>query len=139
MKNPKSLIVSAVVVLLIYMATLMVPPGWITYLLSAPAYIVLALTALARINDIKPEQEELRWDFRRNGLALTGAVAIMYLVGPLFDQYPSWRATLIAWGVALVWLTTPGMPPWWKWMTEEHVDLHLWDKLKAFAKSLFGK
>lgn len=139
MKNPKSLIVSAAVVLLIYMATLMVPPGWITYLLSAPAYIVLALTALSHINDIKPEQEALRWDFRRNGLALTGAVSIMYLVSPLFDQYPSWRATLIAWGVALVWLTTPGMPPWWKWMTEEHVDLHLWDKLKAFAKSLFGK
>ena len=140
MKNSKSLVIYSAIVLLIYCITLVVEPGWFTYLVSAPALLVIGLTSLARANDIGEESTETRWNVRRLGLALTGSIALMYLVGPLFNQYPSWRSTLLIWGVALTWLTTPGMPPWWQWVTGEwDKEADLIQRVKTFMKSLFGR
>jgi len=140
MKNSKSLAIYSVIVLILYALTLSISAGWVTYLISTPALLVIGLTSLARANDIGEDATEARWDVRRFGLALTGSIALMYLVGPLFNQYPSWRSAILIWGVALTWLTTPGMPPWWQWVTGE------WDKeadvlqrFKTFIKSIFGR
>lgn len=133
----RSLIFYSIIVLIVYALTLFVPEGWATYLIAIPAYIVIGLTALARGNAIKEIGSQ--WDVRRMGFALAGATALMYGIGPLFDQYPSWRSVLIAWGVALVWLTTPNMIPWWEWMTGEWKEDQLLERAKKFIKSLFGK
>lgn len=80
----------------------------------------LLITGLARLNDITREQNTKRWWTRRMGLL--GLIAAMGLrIGSYFGVYvPYWREIaefLMYWGVGLVWLTTPGMPPWWKWVS----------------------
>lgn len=103
----------------IYGGMWLIPPGPITALLMIPPCVVLLLTALARANDIGPEHMGWVWQLRRLGLVLAGSGAIMYMVSPWTvggDPVP-WRAVTIAYGVALTWLTTPILPPWWDYMT----------------------
>lgn len=108
--------------LLIYGGMWLVPPGPVTALLMMPPCVVLLLTALARANDIGPEHMGWVWQVRRLGLVLAGSGAIMYMVSPWTlggDPVP-WRAVTIAYGVALTWLTTPILPPWWDYMTGKY-------------------
>ncbi len=139
MNNNRSLVICAAAVLVVYTMTLFIKEGWITYLISAPAFLAIGLTCLARANAISEDHTGPQWNSRRMGFAIAGSVSLMYLFGPIWDQYPSWRSTLMAWGVAMVWLTTPDMPPWWKWWTGEWKDVHIKDQIRDFFKSLFGK
>ena len=40
-----------------------------------------------------------------------------YVVG--YDGPPLWREVIFHVGLALTWITTPNMPPWWKWITRK--------------------
>lgn len=139
MKSNRSLVICAALVLLVYAMSLFIEQGWITYLLSAPAFLTIGLTSLARANAIHEDSTGPQWDSRRMGFATAGSTALVYLVGPIFEIYPNWLELLMAWGVANVWLTTPNMPPWWKWWSGEWKDIHVKEQLKSFVKSLFGK
>jgi hypothetical protein len=100
-----------------YFLSVTVQPGWLTYGLSAASLIVVIITALARVNDIHIHMAGPRWHIRRFGLVLAGTGAAMMLVIPLTEQhFPSWRAVLLHMGFALTWFTTPGMPPWWRFI-----------------------
>jgi hypothetical protein len=59
---------------------------------------------------------------RRLGLILVGLGTFQFAVGPFsaHPKYPTWIGAMMAWGVALTWFTTPGMPPWLKYVTGEY-------------------
>lgn len=98
-----------------------VKPGLVTYAISAVALAVILITALARVNDITIELTGGRWHVRRFGLVLAGAGASALLASPLMTgDYPSWREVMLEAGVALTWFTTPGMPPWWRFIAGKH-------------------
>lgn len=117
-----------VVVMMIYASSVLVKPGWLTYLLSAGAMVVIAVTALARLDDISPDQCSSRWQVRRAGLIMVGAasigigiepVTILAFKGMPMEDFPSWKEVMIRAGFALTWITTPHMPPWWRYISGE--------------------
>lgn len=126
-------------VLMIYLLTTLTPDrGWHTYFVALPAIIVVGLIAIARVNHIGNELVGRRWDVRRMGLSIVVSMCFMYAVGPLYDQFITWRATMLFWGVAMVWSTTPGLPPWLPWgddSDEPDVDR----STKGFLRSLLGR
>jgi len=82
---------------------------------------IVFLTSLARLNDITAMGK--RWQIRRLGLILTGASSVVLVVAPIIDEtyaWPTWRFVALSWGFALTWLTTPGMPPWHKYISGEY-------------------
>lgn len=106
--------------LFLYTIGVTVKPGWLTYALQFPALAIIAVTALARVNDIGPERTTIEWQARRTFLSLTGTAAVALMLAPFgADEFPSWRGLALAWGLAGSWLTTPGMPPWAKYIMGE--------------------
>jgi len=83
--------------------------------------IILFTTAIARLNDVKRQQSSKRWWVRRFGLLLVSVSMVMLVASYFTVGTPYWnqimRLTGI-WGFALTWLTTPGMPPWWKYISK---------------------
>ena len=94
-------------------------------LLIVVAAIIILVTAVARINDIKKEQKSKRWWARRIGLFLVSVAMIMVVASYFFTQGPHWfqiARLFTLWGVALTWLTTPGLPPWWRYISRYDDD-----------------
>lgn len=110
--------------LVVYVVSSTVDPGWATYVCSLPAALVVALTSLARVNDMGPELMQGRHHIRRAGLIFSGTGAVMVLMWPASDMaFPiSWRIVVLLWGIACVWLTTPNMPPWEDYITGRYRD-----------------
>jgi len=83
--------------------------------------VILFITAIARLNDVKRQQSSKRWWVRRFGLLLVSVSMVMLVASYFTVGTPYWnqimRLTGI-WGFALTWLTTPGMPPWWKYISK---------------------
>lgn len=121
----KPMLLAALVLLLIYLLVVSVEPGWVTYILSMPALIVVAATALIRANDIPTEFDGRMWHVRRFGLILVGLGSCWLLAMPLGDHtdFPTWKEVLLRWGFALTWLTTPNMPPWWYYVTGQYKEI----------------
>lgn len=131
------------VVIVIYVGSLVVPPGWATYALIVPPALVVAITALARVNDIGPEKMSTRWHVRRVGLIMAGAGAVMLLGAPFTSvgYEITWRGVVLIWGVGLAWLTTPEMPPWEEYITGfyRQRDGSAFDHFKHFAGRVTGQ
>lgn len=92
-------------------------PSWLTWGATVPAWLIIGLTAAARLHDITEHGK--RWFIRRLGMILVASGALALIVAPLTgysNSFPTWRASCLHWGFALSWLTTPGMPPWWKYI-----------------------
>lgn len=115
----KGMAVAAVLAAVAWVFSSTFPPGLISYLVSLPACAVIILTALARINDIGPHRVGWVWQVRRMGLALCGAAAAGFVAGPVTEHalYPTWMGCAMLWGLALAWITSPNMPPWWTYVT----------------------
>lgn len=98
-----------------------VRPSFASWVVAMPALFIILVTVLARLDDIGLELKSRAWQVRRLGLVLVGLGAVQIALAPFSDQpsYPSWIGVLVAWGIALTWLTTPNMPPWWKHITGE--------------------
>lgn len=95
-------------------------PGWVSWGITMPALAILALTAVARVHDITASGG--RWFVRRMGLILVAAAAVALAFAPMLGytaSFPSWRQVALYWGVALTWITTPNMPPWWQYVSGE--------------------
>lgn len=95
--------------------------GWGSWAAALPALVVILITCLARLDDIGLDKKEAIWHVRRIGLVLTGLGCIYLLMGPFTDRpiFPTWIGTMMAWGIAFTWFSTPAMPPWWKYITGE--------------------
>lgn len=118
----RALALSVVCLFGVFAAAAFVAPGLVTSALMIPPCIVLLLTALARVNDIGPENMGWVWQVRRLGLVVAAAGAVMYMFSPWAEggEPVPWRAVALAYGVGLTWLTTPVLPPWWAYITGEY-------------------
>lgn len=103
------LIASALVLLGLYALSISVEPGWGTFLISVPAFVVAMVTALERANVICPRCVGLRWHFRRVAFVLLGLAAVWLVSMPLGDtpKFPEWHEVFFYWGTAGAFLTTP--------------------------------
>lgn len=97
-------------------------PGWASYFVTFPALVAILVTCLARLDDIGLDKRAPNWQARRFGLILVGVGCVYLLVGPFSEEavFPSWIGSMLSWGVALTWVTTPQLPPWWKYITGEY-------------------
>jgi hypothetical protein len=101
-----------------------VQPGVITWAVCLPAWFVLFITALARVNDIKPEQRSFIYQLRRVGLSSVGAAAVAFATGPFTNLgYPTMVTVVLSWGMAFSWISSPGQPPWWPYVNGSNDEL----------------
>lgn len=138
----KSFLVAVLLMVSFYTMSIYIPPGWVTYMFIFPAAGIVAITSLARVNDIGPERMGKRWQVRKIALILAGAGSVMLLATPFLvnPAYPTWRAVIIMWGFAGTWLTTPEMPPWDYYITGKYRFLtHPPDKVKSPLYRVAGK
>ena len=111
----------AAVLTVAYLLKAFVPLGVGAYLISVIPLAVLAVTAVARVNDISPEKLETRWHVRRAGLSIVAAAAVALILSP-GTYTASWKDVALYAGMAMTWVTTPQMPPWWKYITKGEDD-----------------
>ena len=95
------------------------------YLLALRAWAILFVTAAARLANMDRTQWAVTDHVRRFGMTGVGAMAMVMVLGPFAKDgwlYPTstWRTAGLAWSWALVWVTTPGMPPWWDFILGVH-------------------
>lgn len=79
------------------------------------AAALIFITALARLNDIKRSQNSLRWWARRVGWLMvivgSGMLMAQFFTAASAHWFQIMRFCFL-WGVVIVWMTTPNMPPW---------------------------
>lgn len=95
--------------------------GLYDWLLMLAALVILMI-ALARINDIKASQNSKRWWARRIGLLMVFVSMVMFIAAYFTVTAPYWNATmkfLMFYGFLTSWVTTPGQPPFWKYISRD--------------------
>lgn len=109
-------------VMLFYLASISIPTGLLTYLVAAVMLGAIGATALARLNDIRQEQTQTRWQMRRLGLMMVFAACLWNIIAPLSGhaEMPNWKDVMLYCGFTLTWVTTPGMPPWWRYISGDN-------------------
>ena len=117
-------IVTVGVIMIGYFVGNSLGPSMWSYIVALPALAIILITAIARVNDISKELQSKRWQVRIVGLSVAAGASAALLAAPLAGAYMSWGTTALIWGFALTWLTTPEMPPWWRWISgrDEVVD-----------------
>ena len=109
------------------------------YLLAAPAWFFIIITAASRLADMGRDEWMAHDHVRRLGLIGAGSVATVMLFAPfakdawLFDR-ATWRGAMLAWSWTLVWLTSPNMPPWWDTVLGVHRKTEDWKGLGFLAR-----
>lgn len=89
------------------------------------ASFIILITAVARLNDLRRHQSSTKWWVRRIGLLFVAVAACAEIASYFTLPSPYWSTVtklLFLWGVALTWMTTPGMPPWSKYVFKGEVD-----------------
>lgn len=84
------------------------------------AALLIFITALARVNDINKTQMGKRWWVRRIGLLFVATAMVMFIASYFTVATKYWFSAMkffTLWGFCLTWMTTPGMPPWWKYIS----------------------
>lgn len=135
--NQKTMLKYAVVLLLAYIVTVAVPVGWGTYFLALPAYIIIILTCLARANNLADDDRIS--DARRFGFAVMVGMAFLFTIEPLWGAFPKWPRIWAWWALAIIWMTTEGLPPWWQLVSGGWSHLKLLERIKLFIRSLHGE
>jgi hypothetical protein len=109
-----------------YMAVLRYEPGWVTFGLSCSALTIVFVTAVVRLNSIRPEDTTLSWQVRRVALIMVAGASVTVGIAPIMGppDWPTWGEVALRWGFALTWITTPNMPPWWRFILfhEEFIE-----------------
>lgn len=88
-----------------------------TYFVSAISLAVIAITMLCRANDLR-WRAGVKWQVRLIGFILCGALPVGILGSELFTQrWPTWYEAFFRFGLMCVFVTTPYLPPWWRWIS----------------------
>lgn len=114
----KAFTASLAVLTVLYWLSETIEPGWVTYWITLPAALIIVATCYARLNSLGPDKMGYRWQVLRVGLLMIGVGGITVIGLPFMSQpmFPSWRAVLFLWGLALSWVTSEQMEPWdWYW------------------------
>lgn len=134
--NHKSVAVYAVALLAAYALTMFLQPGWGTYAIALPAYLIVGLTCFARANAIVGD--DVRHNVRRFGFTIMTGLEFMLIVEPIFGSFPRWPRVFGNWALVMIWMTTEGLPPWWELITGQWKEHAFLKKLKLFLKLLHG-
>lgn len=87
------------------------------YILSSIALLTVSVTMLARANDLR-WRNGLVWNVRLIGFIFAGVAPFgMISVEWITHDFPNIYETIFRIGLAFVFVTTPYLPPWWKWIT----------------------
>lgn len=79
-------------------------------ILSFVSLLLIAMTMLCRANDLR-WRRGAKWQARLIGFMIAGTAPVgMFLVGWPFDA-------IFHFGLLLVFVTTPHLPPWWRWIS----------------------
>lgn len=117
-KTGAQLLAASVLLLAAHHVALNAGIGWGSYFLALPPLLIIMITAIARAHDVK--SVDIRSFIRKMGMLLAAAAAVSLIAAPILGytaSFPTWRSVLMWWGIALAWLTTPNMPPWWKYVS----------------------
>lgn len=88
----------------------------ITLTLSFIALFIISITMLARANDLRI-RAGFHWNLRLAGFVLAGfAPWGLILIDWVHGRTPTIFSTIFNLGLMLVFVTTPYLPPWWKWI-----------------------
>jgi len=80
--------------------------------------VVVIITAVARLNDMRKEQHEIRWWVRRAGMLIVTLAALFNIFSALYPAaFIEVVHTALLLGFTIAWVTTPNHPPWWKYIT----------------------
>lgn len=91
-------------------------------IVSALALLIIAVTMLVRANDIG-RRKGWNWHVRRVGFILAGFAPVGMMLDELFaGRYPTSYEVAFRVGLACVFVTTPYLPPWWKFITRGEVN-----------------
>lgn len=134
--NHTSMLFYAAALLVAYALTLFVPVGWGTYIVGLPAYLIILMTCIARANNL--DKQGRIHDARRFGFAIMTGTILMIILEPVFGGFPKWPRVYGAWGLAIIWMTTEGLVPWWELVTGAWDGETLSAKLRLFLRSLRG-
>lgn len=109
------------------------------YLLSFLAWLILAITAAARLADMGRSQWSMCDHVRRLGIIGVGVSAFWMMVAPMASDWwrfdvTSWQDAVFAWAWAFVWITTPRTPPWWDYILGVHRRTDEWSQLGLWAR-----
>ena len=87
------------------------------FIISSICLAIISLTMLARANDLR-WRKGLHWNARLTGFVLSGfAPAGVIPYEWITGSFPSFYETVFRFGLMLVFVTTPYLPPWWKWIS----------------------
>lgn len=89
----------------------------ILFIISTVCLFLVSITMLARANDLM-WRKGLLWNVRLIGFILAGCaplgiVAVEFVRG----EMPNIYEVIFRVGIAVVFMTTPYLPPWWKWIS----------------------
>lgn len=115
----------------------------IWYLLAVPAWCILLVTAASRLTGMGRDEWSVAAHLRRAGLIGCAVAAMTMLATPFAKDGwlygdSTWRGVLISWALAIDWITTPGMPPWWDFVLGVHRRTDEW-KHKGLRARLNGE
>lgn len=87
------------------------------FIVSSLSLLVVCVTMLARANDLR-WKPGLHWNTRLIGFVLAGFAPVgVVMHEATTGLYPNVYETLFRVGLMLVFVTTPYLPPWWKWIS----------------------
>jgi hypothetical protein len=91
---------------------------------SSFALLTIAVTMLARANDLR-WRRGVKWNVRLIGFILAGTSPFGIIAVEFFTGVPpTFYECMFRVGTMFVFVTTPYLPPWWKWISgkEELLD-----------------
>ncbi|WP_337052504.1 hypothetical protein [Pseudoxanthomonas sp. USHLN014] len=103
----------------------------IWFWLAFPAWFLNLMAVAARLADLGRDNWSKRDHVRRMGLALFGSTCVLMMARPFTPGGWSLPAATpampcIAWGIALMLVTTPSMPPFYDYLLGVHRDVEGW-------------
>lgn len=87
------------------------------YAVSTFSLLVIIITMVCRASDLR-WRKELKWQVRFVGFILCGALPVGIIGDEWYTKnWPSPYEAFFRLGLMFVFLTTPYLPPWWKWIS----------------------
>lgn len=94
---------------------------FVGYLSAIPAAFIIGVTCVVRAHDMRDDEWDIKSVIRRIAFLLGVVASIRYctLGASRPGDYPDWGVIVGMWAWAGILFTTPGMPPWWKYIHGE--------------------
>jgi hypothetical protein len=87
------------------------------FLISTLSLFIVSITMLARANDLR-WRPGIKWQVRLMGFILSGCAPIGIIGMELYtEQWPTLYEVVFRVGLMCVFVTTPYLPPWWRWIS----------------------